>query len=157
MKKKILAIIMILTVCLAFCACGGGGSTATITDNDVRNSITKKRKELISINEENESKFKKQFELADITVEGKVEKVEEAKLDFSFRYVDVIHLYLEGGWQIDLLKDKHEEVIDLSKGDSVKVSSKISRAATFNVTYITLYDYSVSQRELQDNTTITLQ
>lgn len=156
MKKKILAIIMILTVCLAFCACGGGGSTATITDND-GNTVQMTAKELISINEENESKFKKQFELADITVEGKVEKVEEAKLDFSFRYVDVIHLYLEGGWQIDLLKDKHEEVIDLSKGDSVKVSSKISRAATFNVTYITLYDYSVSQRELQDNTTITLQ
>ena len=139
MKKKILAIIMILTVCLAFCACGGGGSTATITDND-GNTVQMTAKELISINEENESKFKKQFELADITVEGKVEKVEEAKLDFSFRYVDVIHLYLEGGWQIDLLKDKHEEVIDLSKGDSVKVSSKISRAATFNVTYITLYD-----------------
>ena len=156
MKKKILAIIMILTVCLAFCACGGGGSTATITDND-GNTVQMTAKELISINEENESKFKKQFELADITVEGKVEKVEEAKLDFSFRYVDVIDLYLEGGWQIDLLKDKHEEVIDLSKGDSVKVSSKISRAATFNVTYITLYDYSVSQRELQDNTTITLQ
>ncbi len=156
MKRKILAIIMIMALCLTFCACGGGGSTATIIDND-GNTVQMTAQELIDISKENESKFKKQFELADITVEGKVEKVEESKIDFSIRYVDVIHLYLEGGWQIDLLKDKHEEVIDLSKGDSVKVSSKISRLATFNVTYITLDDFSVSQKELQDNTTITLQ
>ncbi len=156
MKRKILAIIMIVALCLTFCACGGGGSTATIIDND-GNTVQMTAQELIDISKENESKFKKQFELADITVEGKVEKVEESKIDFSIRYVDVIHLYLEGGWQIDLLKDKHEEVIDLSKGDSVKVSSKISSLATFNVTYITLDDFSVSQKELQDNTTITLQ
>ncbi len=155
MKKRILAIIMIMVMCLALCACGGGTS-ATITDND-GNTVQMTAKELISINNENESKFKKQFELADITVEGKVEKVEEAMIDFSIRYVDVIHLYLEGGWQVDLLKDKHEEVIDLSKGDSVKVSSKISPAATLSGNYIPLADYNVSQRKLQDNTTITLQ
>ena len=117
MKLKILVITMILTMCLALCACGGG-TTATITDNE-GNVVQMTAKELKNIYKENEAKFNDLYQGADIELTDTVESVSTDTVE------------LKGGWEVQLSTSKHGDILkSLSKGDSVYVKSNIYTAFT---------------------------
>ena len=113
MKKKIFAIIMVMTLCVSFCACGGG-TTATITDNE-GNTVQMTAEDLEKISDENEAKFEDLYKGAEIELTDTVESVSSDTVS------------LKGGWKVQLSKSKHADILaELSKGDSVYVKSNIS-------------------------------
>ena len=117
MKLNILVITMILTMCLALCACGGG-TAATITDNE-GNVVQMTAKELKNIYKENEAKFNDLYQGADIELTDTVESVSTDTVE------------LKGGWEVQLSTSKHGDILkSLSKGDSVYVKSTIYTAFT---------------------------
>ena len=117
MKRKVLAIFMMLTMSLAFCACGGG-TAATITDNE-GNTVQMTAKELKEIYKENEAKFNDLYRGADIELTDAVESVSTDTVE------------LKGGWEVQLSTSKHGDILkSLSKGDSVYVKSNIYTAFT---------------------------
>lgn len=132
MKKKILAIIMVMAVCLALCACGGG-TIATITDND-GNTVQMTAKELKKIYDENETRFDTLYQNAEVTLTGTVESINS-----NFMYSGTSTLYdsieLKDGWQVDIAHGSHDDVLlELSAGDTITVTSKINSAFGLNIT-----------------------
>ena len=132
MRKKILAIITILAMCLALCACGGG-TAATITDNE-GNTVQMTAKELKEIYQKNEARFDKLYENAEVTLTGTVESI-----DSNFMYKGTSTRYdsikLEDGWQIDIAHGSHDDILlKLSAGDSITVTSEINSAFGANIT-----------------------
>ena len=95
MKRKFLAIFMMLTMCLALCACGGG-TAATITDND-GNTVQMTAKELKEIHKENEAKFNDLYQGADIELTDTVESVSTDTVE------------LKGGWEVQLSTSRDEK------------------------------------------------
>ena len=131
MKRKVLAIIMILTMCLVLCACGGG-TAATITDNE-GNTVQMTAKELKEIYKENEARFDKLYENAEVTLTGTVESI-----DSNFMYKGTSTRYdsitFEDGWQIDIAHGSHDDVLlELSAGDTITVTSEINSAFSANI------------------------
>ena len=107
MKKRILAIIMVMAMCLALCACGGGNSSAkaSIVDND-GNSVSLSAVELSQLYDENSASYKDKYQGAEATISVYVIKLKE-------------------GWKITVLEEFHDEVLDLSSGSKVTVTSHL--------------------------------
>ena len=132
MKKKILAIIMVMVMCLALCACGGGTS-ATITDND-GNTVQMTAKELQKVYDENEARFDKLYQDAEITLTGTVESIKSNFMytGSSTRYDSIT---LEDGWQVDIAHGSHDDVLlELGAGSTITVTSEICSAGGANIT-----------------------
>ena len=82
MRRKILALIMVLAMCLALCACGGG-TIATITDNE-GNTVQMTAKELKKVYDENEAKFNDLYQGADIELTDTVESVSTDTVELKY-------------------------------------------------------------------------
>lgn len=153
MKKKFLAITMVLALCLSLCACGGSSDTkATIIDNE-GNTVQMTAKELIALDDENSAKFDNLYQNAEITLVGTVESV-----DSGFRENGVSFLWdritLEGGWQIQMYHGSHDEVLlELSAGDTVEITSKIK--STFG-SCVNMFDVITSWDGTHDESAILL-
>ena len=121
--KRIFAFILALLMVLSLCACGGGGGTkATIVDNN-GNTVQMSAKELAAVYEENEAKYKNTYQKAKCTVDGTVDSVESFLESYGSSRQSVYRITLNEGWQVTVLEKGHEEVIDLSKGDKVQITS----------------------------------
>lgn len=154
MKKKIFAIIMVMTLCVSFCACGGG-TTATITDNE-GNTVQMTAKELKAVYDENEAKFDKLYSDAEITLTGKVESIDS---DFMYNGLSVRYdsIELEGGWQVDIAHGSHDDVLlELSAGDTITVTSEIHSAIGANITLCSMSSETGSSWDWEDHSEITL-
>lgn len=126
MKKRILAIIMIMAMCLALCACGGGNSSAkaSIVDND-GNSVSLSAVELSKLYDENSASYKDKYQGAEATISGTVDNVSTNFEKFGTTSKSVYVIKLKEGWKITLLEEFHDEVLDLSSGSKVTVTSHL--------------------------------
>lgn len=125
--KKLLALIMVMVLCLSLCACGGKSKTnvkATVINND---GVTEKlsSKELCDIYSENEARYRSKYQSADVTITGTVKTVESHLESYGTTTHSVYDIILEEGWEITVLEEFHEEVINLSAGDKVTISSEL--------------------------------
>lgn len=124
-KKKILVIFMVLALCLSLCACGGSGVTeATIIDNE-GNTVQMTARELIALANENEVKFDKLYNRAEINLVGIVESIDtNTRFNGSTILMDIIKL--KDGWEICMYSNSHDDVLqELSAGDTVEITSEI--------------------------------
>ena len=62
--KKVLALVTVMVMVFTLCACGGSGSPATIVDND-GNTVQMTAEDLVSIYEENEANYTKNYQGAE--------------------------------------------------------------------------------------------
>lgn len=127
MKSKTLTIIMILSLCILTCACGNSGSgsvKASITDND-GNTVSMSSAELMDLYDENSAAYESKYKGAEATITGTVEKISTNMENFGSVTKSVYEIDLKEGWSITVLEEFHDEVIDLSAGDKVTVTSKL--------------------------------
>lgn len=173
MKKNILSVLLITVICITtLCACGGSSVTSTIVAND--GSVAEMTvDELTEIYNENEAKFEKKYQNAEVTINGIVKSV-SSKDDQIYSTPDNISsrmpmytIELDEGWIITVLAEFHEEVIDLSEGDKVQIVSCIdmsdmsgvaTRVLAQNMVYKTekVGSNGFKTLELSDNTKITV-
>ena len=152
--KKALSLILALALCLGLCACAvqvgsGSNSPATITDLS-GNTVQMTAKELSDIYSENAAKFNNLYDGATITGVGTVEKVENLLDTFGSDRVMVYKITMAEGWELTVLEEGHDEVINLSKGDSIRFASCIKSAWAGKVS---LFDIGYSSG-LTDSTVI---
>ena len=130
MKKNSLAIIMVLVLCVLACACGGSGSSgsssvkASITDND-GDTVSMSSAELMDLYEENSAAYESKYKGAEASITGTVESVSTNMKSFGSATKSVYEIDLKEGWTITVLEEFHEEVIDLSAGDKITVTSNL--------------------------------
>ena len=126
--KKALSLLLALVMCLSLCACGNNKDskdTKAVVNNLYGETEHLSAKDLISVYEENEAKVKANYHFVDATIVGTVESVStEWDLNPNKREEGYV-ITLAEGWVIGVMADDHEEVINLSKGDKIKVSSRI--------------------------------
>lgn len=150
MKKKILSVLLITVICIStLCACGNSATDtkATIVNNEGATEELSS-KELYAINEENSAKFEKTYWNAQVTLTGTVESVDN--YPHSHMTCDMYQINLKEGWEVEVVAEFHEEVIDLVEGDKIKVTSNLQSAFTSD---ILLYHYG-QKGEVYDNTVI---
>ncbi|MCI5524471.1 MAG: OB-fold putative lipoprotein [Dorea sp.] len=153
--KKVLVLIMVMVMAFLLCACGGGGSPATIVDND-GNTVQMTAEELIAIYDENEANYEKKYQGAEATVEGTVEKVDASLITFGSSNKQVYKIYLQEGWEIIVLQEFHDEVVNLSKGDKIKITSTLQLCSMNRVGMQDIGESGYPSR-WHDDTTITIQ
>ena len=102
--------------------------SATITDN-YGNTLEKAAVNLRAENNENSAKFDDQYVGADITVSGTVHHIDhnDATLSLGGKTyrTEVYRIFLEEDWEIIVISSEHPEIIDLQKGDKVRITSQI--------------------------------
>ena len=164
-KKMVLLLSLIMVLSMSFYGCGSGNDNdsekvgsevnltdtkASIEDNDgaiVELSAT----ELLEIDEENGAKFDQKYKEAKATIVGTVQSVDSVSESFGSTWKKVYKLNLEEGWCITLLEEAHPEVIDLSKGDKVEVTSIIKGASVYE---IDMYDIGMMAGDWCDDTQV---
>lgn len=126
--KKVVSMFLVLLLSLNLCACGFTSTDPTpATIKDLSgNTVQLTKKELVSIYKENAAKFRNSYSGAEITGVATVSKVKESYENFWGSLALVYTISTEEGWVLELLASKHEEVINLSKGDKIQFNSKIS-------------------------------
>ena len=153
--KKVLALVTVMVMVFTLCACGGSGSPATIVDND-GNTVQMTAEDLVSIYEENEANYTKNYQGAEATVQGTVEKVDATMVTFGTYNKQVYEVYLQEGWEITVLQEFHDEVADLSKGDKVKITSTL-QLGSMNRVRMQAVGQSGYPLRWHDDTSITIQ
>ena len=146
--KKALSLLLALVLCLSLCACAvqngsGSNSPATITDLS-GNTVEMTAKELSDIYEENSAKFNKMYNGATITGVGTVDKVENLLDTFGNTRVMIYKITMAEGWELTVLEAGHDEVINLSKGDSIRFTSCIKSAWAGKVSMFDVSGYNAS-------------
>jgi len=168
--KKALSLILELVLCMSLCACGGSETVNNTTDtvNTVQdaapvvepkatiktrdgNTETLTSSELCAIYFENQAKYSSKYQTADATVTGTVESVSEHLEYFGNTRKMVYDIKLKEGWEIIVLAECHKEVIELSAGDKVRVSSEL-QLVHFNV--VTMQSIGIGSSGWHDDTTI---
>ena len=141
--RKTLSILLVLALCFGLCACvGNTGNSADSTDNATAPVATIKTRdgetvyltsaELCTIYNENQAKYSSKYQTADATIIGTVKSIEEHQEYFGSIRKKVYDINLVEGWEITVLAECHKEVIDLSAGDKVKISSEL-QLARYNI------------------------
>ena len=146
--KKALSLLLALVMCLALCACAAqsnsdSNSPATITDLS-GNTVTMTAKELSDIYSENAAKFNNLYDGASITGVGTVEKVENLLDTFGNTRVMIYKITMAEGWELTVLEKGHDEVINLSKGDSIRFTSCVKSAWAGKVSMFDVSGYNAS-------------
>lgn len=152
--KKLLAMVLVLVMVLSLGACGGGNGSsvkATIIDNDGA-TVSLSSKEILEIYNGNEAKFDKSYEGAQVTIAGTIESIEAGRN--SSLGQSVYGITLEEGWWIMVLKNSHDEVVDLVPGDKVTITSTLQGCS---VDKVELFSISSSGKVFKDKSTITIQ
>lgn len=130
MKKKIWSVLLIAVICIStLCACGNSAANtkAIITTNDGE-TVEISSKELCDIYDENQAKYSEKYQTATAKVTGTVKSVESYLQSFGTKNQSVYEVELKEGWSVTVLSEFHEEVIDLSEGDKVTITSNIQLA-----------------------------
>ncbi len=98
----------------------------------------------------------KNYQGAEATVQGTVEKVDASMETFGTYNKQVYKVYLQEGWEITVLQEFHDEVADLSKGDKVKITSTLQLCS---MNRVGMQDIGQSGYPLRwhDDTSITIQ
>lgn len=172
MKKRILSVLLITVICItSLCACGGSSVTSTVTDNEgMVAEMT--ADDLLEIYHENEAKFEKKYQKAEITIRGTVKSIssDEESIystpDGISSSMSVYTILLEEDWIITVLSEFHEEVIDLSEGDKVEIVTCINMEGQHGDTWLCadsivyktekVGNNGFRTLELSDNTKITV-
>ena len=163
--KKLYKITSLLLACIVlvgtFCGCGiirnnDANKNATVVDNEgVESQMT--AASLRATYRENEARYIKLYKDADITLIGTVQSVDTSKklLHISGRLFseDVYLISTDEDWHITVIADDHPEVIDLRKGDKIKVKTKITDDVLFYIDLMHIVT-STDNRKLKDKTTI---
>lgn len=150
--KKLLAIILAVLMLLSLCACGGKVVTATIVTNDGE-TVQKTRSELSKEYEENRARYIEKYDGASITFVGTVESVSQY-YDPSYNR-SIQEIDFDDGFELKLLDGSFDDIIiDLSKGDKLKVTTNMHLAG---LTVVYLYDFKGSGSTMVDKSTIAIE
>lgn len=149
--KKTLSLILALVVVLSLCACGGRSSSAGTVNDQSGNTVQMTAKEICSVFSENSAKFYKQYQCSQITATGTVEKIDSYLKTFGSIRGMVYVISMQEGWKLIVLEADHEEVVNFSKGDKIKFTSKIDTCAHG---YVEMHDIGLKGSTLTDYSTI---
>lgn len=131
MKKKILSILLIVTLFIGLTGCGKSQNKAEIITNS-GNSENLTYSDLMKIYQENEDKFEKEYIGADVEVTGTINQIKNAAITgYGNCMAGSKQIVLEDGWVVAFDKDAGVDLSNLNKGDKIKVNSKIYNVLPF--------------------------
>lgn len=128
MKKKLLLVLATAIMCISLGACGKEDVTETTKATLVTaegETVEMSSKELRDIYAENSVKYTTKYQLSAVTVTGTVDNVRSNMEYFGNIRKTVYRVTLKEGWEVMVLEEFHDEVVDLSAGDKVKITSTL--------------------------------
>ena len=129
--KKIICFLMICVLSIALCGCSlsAKNTKAKLTLSD-GSTIEMSSKELCDSFESNEAKYNNVYANSDVSITGTVKSVEECgEIIYSgLGYGWIYRISLKEGWEIEVTKKCHPEVINLDKGDKITVKARLGNA-----------------------------